>query len=259
MASNPPPPANGGDPFYVGYLPIPGSIKRFVCVVLVAAFVGLVTAAAIVASQQSDPGDGVWQDAEPVTLYGTLKVDPYPVLYVADAQAPDGVRTVMLVSMYKNGATERAKPFNAMVVQATGYPIHRQGRYMLELLDDHALRPAGGLAGPILQVSKRTTVELVGEIIDPKCYLGVMKPGEGKVHRACAVRCIDGGIPPMFLTRTNDGKANFYLLTDAQGNACNQAVLAYVAESVTIRGHVEKRGDMLYLKADVDRIVRRPR
>ena len=28
------------------------------------------------------------------------------------------------------------------------------------------------------------------------CFLGVMKPGRSKPHRACAVRCISGGIPP---------------------------------------------------------------
>jgi len=31
-----------------------------------------------------------------------------------------------------------------------------------------------------------------GQIVDPKCYLGVMKPGEGKPHSDCAIRCIDG-------------------------------------------------------------------
>jgi hypothetical protein len=31
--------------------------------------------------------------------------------------------------------------------------------------------------------------DLVGEIVDSKCYLGNMNPGNGKVRRDCAVRC----------------------------------------------------------------------
>jgi len=37
--------------------------------------------------------------------------------------------------------------------------------------------------------------DLVGEIVDSKCYFGNMNPGNGKVHRDCAVRCMSGGIP----------------------------------------------------------------
>ena len=33
-------------------------------------------------------------------------------------------------------------------------------------------------------------VELTGEIADSKCWLGVMNPGEGTVHRDCARRCL---------------------------------------------------------------------
>ena len=42
------------------------------------------------------------------------------------------------------------------------------------------------------------TFTLIGEIVDSKRYLGVMNPGNGKVHRDCAVRCLSGGIPPIF-------------------------------------------------------------
>ena len=38
---------------------------------------------------------------------------------------------------------------------------------------------------------------LKGEIYDPKCAFGAMKPGFGKPHRSCAIRCISGGVPPI--------------------------------------------------------------
>jgi hypothetical protein len=171
------------------------------------------------------------------------------VLVMRDANTPEGVRTVLLVSSFKQGATERARQYHDKTVQARGFTINRQGRYILELLDtDDAIEVTTTPAIPISATPyDQGEVELVGEIIDPKCYLGAMKPGEGKVHRACAVRCIDSGIAPMFLTRTTDGKATFFLLADATGRACHQAVLDHVAEPITIRGRVEKRGDMLYL------------
>ena len=57
--------------------------------------------------------------------------------------------------------------------------------------EEHKLPPLGWPAPQVLA----DNVTLKGEIIDPKCYLGAMKPGGGKTHKACAMRCIAGGIP----------------------------------------------------------------
>jgi hypothetical protein len=51
------------------------------------------------------------------------------------------------------------------------------------------------------------TQTLIGEIVDSKCYLGVMNPGALIPHRACAIRCISGGIPPVLLVRQSDRSA----------------------------------------------------
>jgi hypothetical protein len=56
-------------------------------------------------------------------------------------------------------------------------------------------------------------VDLVGEIVDSKCYLGNMNPGNGKVHRDSAVRCLSGGIPPVFATNDFNGSPAVLLLT----------------------------------------------
>ena len=39
-------------------------------------------------------------------------------------------------------------------------------------------------------------VTVSGEIVDSKCFLGVMVPGAGKTHKECASLCLRGGIPP---------------------------------------------------------------
>ena len=91
------------------------------------------------------------------------------------------------------------------------------------------------------------TVTLVGEIVDAKCWLGVMKPGRGKPHRACAARCISGGIPPLLMVRKEDGGTLPVLLVGENGEPLNQAVLPYVAEPVEVTGRAERRGGRIVL------------
>ena len=93
---------------------------------------------------------------------------------------------------------------------------------------------------------------LDGQIIDPKCYFGAMKPGEGKVHKACATLCIAGGIPPMFMTTDDAGERVYYLLVNAGGDGIIgdelQALLPYVADPVAITGDVERWGELMLLR-----------
>jgi len=91
---------------------------------------------------------------------------------------------------------------------------------------------------------------LTGEIVDSKCYLGVMNPGALTPHRACAIRCISGGIPPVLLVRQTNGPALHLLLVSRDGKPVNKQVLNLVAEPVSITGEVERQGELLILRAD---------
>jgi hypothetical protein len=62
-------------------------------------------------------------------------------------------------------------------------------------------------------------VDLTGEIVDTKCYLGVMRPAVGKVHRACAARCLSGGVPPGLLVRDATGETVAYMLVGQDGRS----------------------------------------
>jgi len=92
--------------------------------------------------------------------------------------------------------------------------------------------------------------KIKGEIIEPKCYFGVMKPGEGKVHRDCAIRCILGGIPPVFKVMNEKGEKNYYFIVGPNGEKMNTTVQDYVAEPVEIEARVVQQGDwvILYVK-----------
>jgi hypothetical protein len=90
----------------------------------------------------------------------------------------------------------------------------------------------------------------VGEIVDSKCFLGVMNPGQLKPHRACAVRCISGGVPPVLLLRQADGSARYLLLMSREGRPVNQDVLDLVAEPVRVTGELVRDGELLTLRSD---------
>jgi hypothetical protein len=97
---------------------------------------------------------------------------------------------------------------------------------------------------------------IVGEIVDTKCYFGVMNPGKGKVHKDCAVRCISGGIPPALLVRSQDGESTVFLLVGADGRQLHGEILNKVGEPVEIQGRLVRNGDTLRLSAE-PRSIRR--
>jgi hypothetical protein len=95
-----------------------------------------------------------------------------------------------------------------------------------------------------------------GEILDSKCYLGAMKPGDGKGHKACATLCVTGGIPPMLLVWTPDGGRRHLLLVDDRGHSARGLVLEALGEPVTVTGRPGRTGDLETLAIDAHAIER---
>jgi len=160
-----------------------------------------------------------------------------------------------LVATGKFGAAELVEGFDGEQVRLLGTLIYRDDRTMIEVADGsiavldetdpewrRVFRP------PLPTGEGRHT--LVGEIVEAKCFLGVMKPGNLKPHRACAVRCISGGIQPVLVVRDAEGLATYYLLVSATGEPVNDAVLDMVAEPVEITGKIVRYADTLVLAAD---------
>ncbi len=93
--------------------------------------------------------------------------------------------------------------------------------------------------------------ELNGEIVDGKCYLGVMNPGSGKVHRDCAARCLSGGVPILFATNNFRGEPAVLQLTDSNHKPLAKAtVLDRVGQPVRLKGTVVENGDTLIFEID---------
>ncbi len=80
--------------------------------------------------------------------------------------------------------------------------------------------------------------------------VGVMKPGEGKTHRVCAVRCISGGAPPMLWVRDSSGRERQFLLAGRDGRQIGAEILDVVAEPVEVTGEVLSQGDLWILRTE---------
>jgi hypothetical protein len=240
--------------FYVGYLSMPPRLRWAVrgLVLLLLALIGL--DAWLVASMQPAAGTGSWADT-PQEYAGTLTRNPYPMLRV---KMPAGIKTYLLVSDEKRGAQAALGVTPDGPVRLSGFPITRSGLGMIELAanDVAVISETAAIEEPAREVHGSVTLD--GEIIDSKCWLGVMRPGDGHLHKACASLCIRGGIPPMFVTRGRGGDVPaLMLLTQADGSAVPpESIIPYVADAVRVTGTVEKRGDLWVLKADLPTLAR---
>ncbi len=241
---------------YVGYLPLPKHLGKTVRGMLLGWLVLMLGIGGLLAWNQQDPGPGKWDIDNTVEIQGRLEVHPYPILYLDPESPGERSKAILLVSQFKFGPTERATPLMGQHTLAKGNFISYGERSMFELIDGpEALTVAAGNVAMPGEESLGQH-ELVGEIVDSKCFLGAMKPAFGKTHRACAVRCISGGITPLFVTRDTEGEPTFYVLESAQGQIANEAVLPYIAEPIKLVGKVSLRGDLLHFAANLEDIQR---
>ena len=223
-----------------------------------------------VAYLQRDPGTGHWDADNVRTFDGIVYTRPYAMIRVPGDKPGDPPRTMLLVEDGKFGALPRVEEFvhgkaDGIAVHVTGTILHRDGRWMLEPAEgekgmrrltaaEEAKLPS--LCWPAPEVLAEF-VTLNGEIIDPKCYLGGMKPAGGKTHKACAMLCISGGVPPMLVTRDAARNETFYLLVTEAGAVANERVLDVVGDPVEVSGRLERHGDLLLLQVAADGVRRR--
>jgi hypothetical protein len=154
----------------------------------------------------------------------------------------------------KHGAAPLFQDKAGQRVQLMGTLIQREGLHMIEVVPDSVrLMGQGQVPHPSTSLG---TFTLRGEIVDSKCFLGVMKPGNLKPHKACAIRCISGGVPPVLVVRDALGRA-LYLVLEGEGvQPLNEEVLPFVAEPVELTGNVERREDLLVLRVNPGAIRR---
>lgn len=246
------------DEFYIGWEDkappgVASAVHRTVVLLL-----GLAVVLGVLLSlAQRTIGVSVFEWGKVKSFSGIFKGQPYPHLLVprpgaSDDQTP--FSSYYLVKAFKFGLDpETTRRFDGKAVSLKGTLIYRGDQTMIEVAAD-SIKPTGAPEKSLSTTQVASPVSLgtqtfIGEIVDSKCYLGVMNPGALTPHRACAIRCISGGIPPVLLVRQSNGSALYFLLVSRDGKPVNKQVLNLVAEPVEITGEVERQGELLILRA----------
>jgi len=238
--------------FYIGYLPkAPAGIARRTRALVILLFIFAAIAAMVFARVQRTFAPSVFEYGKVSTFEGTVETNPYPILIVAEpGSAEPRASQYLLVAEGKHGADSQVAALRGRNVQLRGTKIYRENQTMIEVMTG-SISVMGESKQPRPATKELGSFELTGEIVDSKCYLGVMNPGNGKVHRDCAVRCLSGGVPPVFATNDFNGRPAILVLTDLSKDPLpKEAFLGRVAQPVRIRGTVAQTGDTLFLETE---------
>ena len=234
--------------FFIGWLgKIPPSYKSVLNKFVSSLFLLALLVLTIVSSSYNKIRTVNYNDSS--TYKGELISKPFPMLRTIskDINGNPVIISYPLVNEGKCGLTKEVenllKKYNAKMrigVSIKSHIISRDGQVAMEIdgLENLKITKLNSEIPPLLLTTKKDTI-LNGQIIDPKCYLGVMNPGEGKVHRSCAINCIRGGIMPAFVTENSKNK-KYYIVLGENGEPINEEVLFAVAEPVQLKGKIQK-------------------
>ena len=261
---------NDKNEFYIGWAAkAPDSYAKHIKKAVLGLIILVIAAALILSLQQKKFSTASFEFGQLTEVKGIYQSYPVPSIKVTtqvDALGNSSYLTMPLVGYGKFGAEgviaelEQEKKINLEGKEVTmkGTLLYSDGKSLLQIDKNDA---------PLLKVSDHTTpgamapeikdlgiLELKGEILDPKCYFGVMKPGHGKPHRDCAIRCIAGGMDPVLWVRNEKGEANYYLIVDSEGKKMNEQLKDYIAEPVSLTAHAMQFNDwvILYVKSKGD-------
>ena len=238
------------DPFYVGYEPrMPSAIARKVRIAVIVISAIALIGVLVLALNQRGFENSYFEYGKKRDFEGVITSRPFPRLLVTRPGTPTSYSHYTLTGEGKHGAQAVAREFDGRLIRLRGTLIFRDGIAMIELEPDTIV---------VLPSSERPSgtpewlgaATLRGEIVDSKCYLGVMNPGHTKVHRDCAARCISGGIPPLFIVEDPKGGASAYWLVMESGRPIGAEIIDKVGEPIEIVGEIRKEGDQKFLRAD---------
>lgn len=259
---------NNDPDFYIGWQDkAPPAFARPVRWVVIGLFVLIPVVAVLLVLQQRGFSDAVFEYGTLTTVEGQLIREPVPFLRIPVQSKPGAApayERLLLIGFGKHGAEATIQQWEQKhgslankTLKISGTLIYYDGQAALELTNQ---------ADALLAVSiPKTTVapisiplgrvEVTGEITDPKCFLGVMKPGDGRPHRSCAVRCMAGGIPPLLYTTDPQRTPTGYILVGASGQPINAQMLGFVGKNIRIQGQLERADNWLILRVDAPVLV----
>jgi len=87
---------------------------------------------------------------------------------------------------------------------------------------------------------------IIGEVVDPACYL--INGAKGEPHKECAIACAKSGQTLAILEKKTNKL--YLLLTEEPGQDPNKGAIDYVAQVVLVKGKVRSRGGAHGIQVD---------
>jgi hypothetical protein len=238
------------DDFYIGWQErAPTALAHHVRRIVGPFTLVLAIVVGLVAANQRRWEDGRFEFGVQRVFVGVLYEQPVPMLQVA-ANGTNPATAYLLVGPGKSGLPVFARNHHGKSVRLRGSLIEFGANRMIEVIEvnDGEQPPTapGTEALPDPPAHSRGDVALTGELVDTKCYFGVMRPATGKVHRACAIRCLSGGVPPGLLVRLPNDSAVVVLLTSDKAAAA-PIDATHAGRRLRVLGHLTDRAGTLML------------
>ena len=241
---------NTNDNFFIGWKGNTNDDhKKWIRRILIPFFIGVPLLILGIVLFTKPFGTGVFELGNVKSFTGIYYEEPFPVFILDEGQLPEPTNTsALLVGFGKNGAKTFMQPIqeekgslDGRRLKIQGTLIYGEGKTLIELTkkEDSVLE----ILEPEIKVvdtPRMSQKTLKGEIVDPKCWFGVMKPGEGKVHKSCAIRCISGGIPPVFKAQ-NGSSFDYYVIKGTKDQDINQDVLEFIGENIQFHGNTYQK------------------
>jgi hypothetical protein len=241
------------DEFFIGYAPpMPSGLGRFVGRIVTGLVLGALAWAAVIASGHVRLEGGTFEFGHPQPFTGTIVELPYPAVRLDDGDG--GVSAPLLVAPGKHGAATVIRAMNGRRVSLTGTRIRRGLLTMIEIepasvkWEEQSMPEPGGVAQT--ERGRPNPVMVKGEVVDSKCFLGVMVPGSGKTHKDCAALCLRGGIPPALYVQDRAGASALVLLAGASGEPVGASAVRVAGEAVEMNGLLSREEEWLVLRSD---------
>ncbi|HRH50607.1 MAG TPA: hypothetical protein PLP23_17770 [Panacibacter sp.] len=249
--------------FYIGWMgKAPKSFAAWIRKYLIVLLPVIIVLGVLLALSQKKFGTGTFEFGTLTEVKGIYFNKPVPTIKVVDGKdiwGNENYITVPLIGFGKHGADgviadlekEKNISFEGKEITLKGTLLYNDGKLLMQV--DANDKPLVNVSGAninsvgLQKIKELGIIDVKGEIVDPKCFFGVMKPGEGKPHKDCAIRCILGGMPPVLKVTDEKGNQNYYLIVGANGEKMNEAVQDYVATPVEINARAVAYGDWVVL------------
>ena len=253
--------------FYIGWMTkAPSSFAMHTKRILLALLAIVVIAAILLGISQKKFSTGNFEFGVLTEVKGVYFNEPVASIKVVNGKDIFGslsYTTIPVLGFGKMGAKgileavekEKNVVLNQREITLKGTLLYNDGKLLMQIdsNDKPVVHIGNSVPADLLPLKQDLgDMQVKGEIVDPKCYFGVMKPGQGKPHKDCAIRCILGGISPVLRVSNEDGANNYYIVVGPNGEKMNEAVKDYVAEPVTLQARAVKYGDwiVLYVKRE---------